>query len=32
MLLLYLLYQVNNEKNKHENNIKWISVLVRILK
>ena len=32
MLLLYLLYQVNNEKNKIENNIKWISVLIRILK
>jgi len=32
MLLLYLLYQVNNEKNNLENNVKWISVLVRILK
>ena len=32
MLLLYLLYQVNNKRNKVETNIKWISVLVRILK
>jgi hypothetical protein len=32
MLLLYLLYQVNNDTNKPENNFKWISVLIRILK